>query len=92
MSTTPTLHNELRAHYEEESLRLQQDFSTTSDGLRYFREKTALIDSMAHRLWAQYVAAAGIDPSQIVFAAIGDFGRQTLFPFSEIDICVSGCQ
>jgi [protein-PII] uridylyltransferase len=86
MPTTPTLHNELRAKYEAESSRLQQDFSTDSDGLKYFREKSALVDSVAHRLWAQYVVAAGIDPSQVVFAAIGDFGRQTLFPFSDIDI------
>src|ERR1700722_5351929 len=86
MPTTPTLHNELRAQYEAESSRLQQDFSTDSDGLKYFREKSALVDSIAHRLWAQYVVAAGIDPSQVVFAAIGDFGRQTLFPFSDIDL------
>ena len=27
-----------------------------------------------------------IETSQIVFAAVGDFGRQTLFPYSDVDL------
>jgi [protein-PII] uridylyltransferase len=77
---------ELREHYEAESARLQQEFSATKDGLKYLRGRSALVDSIARRLWAQLVASAGLEPSGIVLAAIGDFGRHTLFPYSEVDL------
>src|SRR5579859_6202551 len=80
------LSSELREYYEAESARLQRDFSATKDGLKYLLERSALVDSIARRLWAQFFVSAGPEPSQIVFAAVGDFGRQTLFPYSEVDI------
>ena len=86
MSTTPSLHSALRSHYEAECTRLQHEFSTRRDGLTYLRQKSALVDSIANQLWSNYVVDAGVSPSQIAFTAVGDFGRQTLFPFSEIDI------
>ena len=61
-------------------------FPATKDGLKYLREKSALVDSIACRLWAQFAVSAGPGTSQIVFAAVGDFGRQTLFPYSEVDL------
>jgi [protein-PII] uridylyltransferase len=76
----------LREHYEAESARLQQEFSATKDGLKYLRGRSALVDSIARRLWVQLVASAGLESSGIVFAAIGDFGRHTLFPYSEVDL------
>ena len=41
---------------------------------------------MARRLWTQFFASEGLETSQIVFAAVGDFGRQTLFPYSDVDV------
>ena len=75
----------MRELYEAESARLQRDFSTTKDGLKYLRERSALVDSIARRFWAQSTAGLGLEPSQIVLAAVDDLGRQTLFPYSEID-------
>jgi [protein-PII] uridylyltransferase len=86
MPTQSPLSSELRDRYEAESARLQNDFSTSNDGLKYLHERSALVDSIARRLWAEFVVSAGLETSQIVFAAIGDFGRQTLFPYSDIDI------
>jgi [protein-PII] uridylyltransferase len=76
----------LREHYEAESARLQNNFSATKDGLKYLQERSALVDSIARRLWTHFVVSAGLEPTQIVFAAVGDFGRQTLFPYSDVDI------
>ena len=73
MPTQSPLSSELRERYEAESARLQHDFSTTKDGLKYLRERSALVDSIARRLWAQFVASPGFETSQIVFAAVGDF-------------------
>jgi [protein-PII] uridylyltransferase len=86
MPTQSPLSSELRERYEAESARLQHDFSATKDGLKYLQERSALVDSMARRLWAQFAVSPGHEPSRIVLAAVGDFGRQTLFPFSEVDI------
>jgi [protein-PII] uridylyltransferase len=86
MPTQSPLSSELREHYEAESARLQHDFSTTKDGLKYLQERSGLVDSMARRLWTQWFVSAGLEPSGIVFAAVGDLGRQTLFPYSDVDI------
>jgi len=86
MPTQSPLSSDLREHYDSESVRLQHDFSTTKNGLKYLQERSALVDSIARRLWAQFAGSAGLESSGIVFAAVGDFGRQTLFPYSEIDI------
>ena len=86
MPTQSPLSSELRERYEIESARMQDDFSTTKDGLKYIRERSALVDSMARRLWTQIAVSAGPEPPQIVYGAVGDFGRQTLFPYSDVDI------
>ncbi|HEX4642829.1 MAG TPA: DUF294 nucleotidyltransferase-like domain-containing protein, partial [Candidatus Acidoferrales bacterium] len=88
MPTQSPLSSELREYYEVESARLQQIFSATKDGLKYLQERTALVDIIARRLWAQLAASSGLAPSQSVFAAVGDFGRQTLFPYSDLDLVV----
>jgi [protein-PII] uridylyltransferase len=86
MPTQSPLSSELRERYETESARLHHDFSSTKDGLKYLQERSALVDSMARRLWAQFTVSPSLEPSRIVLAAVGDFGRQTLFPHSDIEI------
>jgi [protein-PII] uridylyltransferase len=86
MPTESTLVSELKEIFDAESLRLQEEFFSAKDGLKYLENKTALVDSLARRLWAQFVVSTGLEPSQIVFAAVGDFGRQTVFPYSDIDL------
>ncbi len=86
MPTQSPLSTELRERYEAESARLQSDFSSTKDGLKYISGRSALVDSIAHRLWAQFATSAALETSQMVLASVGDFGRQTLFPDSEINI------
>ena len=85
MPTQSPLSSELRDLYAAESTRLQNEFSANKDGLKYVREKSALVDSIAARLWQQVSASAG-EPSQVAFAAVGDLGRQTLFPYSVVDL------
>ena len=85
MTTQPPLHTRLREHYESESARLQLEFFSSKDGLKYLRERSALVDSIARALWQQFAVSAELEPSNIVFAAVGDFGRETLYPFSEVD-------
>jgi [protein-PII] uridylyltransferase len=86
MPTQSPLVSELKERFDAESSRLQDEFYAAKDGLKYLQERSALVDSIARRLWAQFVVSAGLEPAQIAFAAVGDFGRQTLFPYSEVDV------
>lgn len=86
MPTQSTLVSELRERFDAESSRFKEEFEASKDGLKYLRERSALVDAIAIRLWAQFAASAGQETSHIVFAAVGDFGRQTLFPYSEVDL------
>jgi [protein-PII] uridylyltransferase len=86
MATESPLSIELRNYHEAESARLQQEFSASKDGLKYLQGRSALVDSVARRLWSQFTGSAGLEPLGIVFVSIGDLGRQTLFPYSEVDL------
>src|SRR5216683_3895112 len=86
MPTESTLVSELKERFDAESSRLQEEFTASKDGLKYSRQRSALVDSIARRLWAQLFVSAGLESPQIAFAAVGDFGRQTLFPYSDVDI------
>jgi [protein-PII] uridylyltransferase len=86
MPTQSPLSNELRERYEAESARLEQDFLHTKDGLKYLQGKSELVDSIARRFWAECFVSLRHEPSQIVFAAVGDLGRQTFFPYSNVEL------
>jgi [protein-PII] uridylyltransferase len=86
MATQSSLRNELRELYAAESARLHNEFSADKNGLKYVREKSALVDSIARRLWQQIADSARGEASEVVFGAVGDLGRQTLFPYSVMDL------
>src|SRR6266851_2335130 len=86
MPTESTPVSELKERFDTESSRLQQEFTASKDGLKYSRQRSALVDSIGRRLWTQIAVSAGPESPRIVFGAVGDFGRQTLFPYSDVDI------
>jgi len=86
MATHSPLRSELRELYEAESARLRLDFLNTKNGLSDLRQRSALLDSIVLRFWQQFVFAEGLQPSGFIFAAVGDFGRQLLFPYSGVDL------
>ena len=85
MPTQFSLSNELRDHYHAESARLQQEFSSGADGLKYLRDKSALLDSVAGAVWTQLLGAAGLENTSLLLAGVDDLGRQTVFPYSELN-------
>ena len=71
--------------YAEESARIQRRFDESGDGKAAIRDRTALIDSVVTELWEEVTAANGpIDGFCI--AAMGGYGRRSLFPYSDIDL------
>src|SRR3984893_14093905 len=86
MPTLSPLSSELRDLYGSESSKFQQKFSVTKDGLCFLRQRSALVESIALRLWEQTVSPEKNGASRHALIALGDFGRRSLFPSSEIDL------
>jgi [protein-PII] uridylyltransferase len=86
MSTNAALGNELRALYAGESARLHQEFSATGDGRAAVQGRTALVESLALRLWKELISPEAEGPRNFALVALGGFGRRWLFPYSDIDI------
>jgi len=86
MATTPSLGSELRNLYASESARIEQDFNATSDGHAAVLGRTNLVDSIALRLWREFISPDAEAPADIALIALGGFGRRWLFPHSDIDI------
>jgi [protein-PII] uridylyltransferase len=86
MSTKPTLGSELRDLYASESARLQREFLAGGDGRAAIQGRTALVESIALRLWNQLISPDSEGPQNFALLALGGFGRRWLFPYSDIDI------
>ncbi len=86
MSTKPTFATELRDDYAAGSARLQREFASSADGRAAVEGRTALVESIASRLWKELVSPAADGPPGFALLALGGFGRRWLFPYSDIDI------
>src|ERR1700731_1324588 len=86
MPTQSPLSSELRDLYASESSKLQRQFGLSKDGLGFLQQRSALVESIALRLWEQVVSREKGGASRRALVALGDFGRRSLFPYSEIDL------
>jgi [protein-PII] uridylyltransferase len=80
-----SLSSELRELYSTEFARFVEQFNATGDGRRLVGQRAALLDRIIQRLWETLFAK---NPGAVNFAlvAIGGYGRNDLFPFSDIDL------
>ena len=60
-------------------------FEATGSGKAAIRERSALIDSVVGELWNE-VKGTGRSVDGFCIAAMGGYGRRTLFPYSDIDL------
>ncbi len=71
--------------YQKESENIRRRFEQSHNGQAAIRERSNLIDSLIRDLWNQSPAAsAGSD--RLCVAALGGYGRQALFPCSDVDV------
>ncbi len=75
----------LRTRYDAETERIRLDFAAAHDGRLAICRRTALVDSLAQRLWQEYVSPEPPPPG-LALIAIGGYGRGSLFPHSDIDL------
>ncbi|MGH9713013.1 MAG: [protein-PII] uridylyltransferase [Candidatus Acidiferrales bacterium] len=86
MPTKPQLATELRELYAKEFARLQQNFHATTDGRAAVLGRTALVESVALRLWNELISPEADSPRDFALVALGGFGRGVLFPYSDVDL------
>ena len=95
---TSSLIGELRSTLGEHSTRIQREFESSGDGRAAVIQRTRLIEEILQRLWREYIAPvenpAGTSladislerPVNFTLVATGGFGREWLFPYSDIDL------
>jgi len=95
---TSSLIGELRSTLGEHSARIQREFESSGDGRAAVIQRTRLIEEILQRLWREYIAPAenpaGTSladislerPVNFTLVATGGFGREWLFPYSDIDL------
>jgi [protein-PII] uridylyltransferase len=86
MANEPTLVSELRELYALESERIRKTFYATRAGRAAVHERTALVESIAIRLWKELISPGADGPPNFALVALGGFGRRWLFPYSDVDI------
>lgn len=69
--------------YASESDRIRIAFACSHDGEAAICQRSALVDSVIRQLWN---SAQGAESAHLCVAAIGGYGRSTLFPFSDVDL------
>ena len=74
----------LSARYAGESARIRQAFAADGDGLAAAHARSRLIDSVAQELSREYLAPQL--SSGFCVVAVGGYGRQEMFPYSDIDL------
>ena len=62
---------------------LRQRYYSNGNGAALLRDHSRLLDDILRRAWHAMVM-----PDSIVLLAVGGYGRQQLFPFSDIDLLV----
>lgn len=72
--------------YAGGSAKIRQQYETTGDGRTAALERSALMDSIVAQLYRDFMSALPGAPEGFCLVALGGYGRQELFPHSDIDV------
>lgn len=85
-SSTTALTETLRTEYQSTSETLRTSFREMPDGAGLVKRRSNLVDHLIERLWLEHIAPDEYEPPGLTLTAIGGYGRQELFPYSDIDL------
>ena len=71
--------------YQKELDSIRGRFEQSHDGQAAIRDRSNLTDSLIRELWNQSPTASG-GSDRLCVAALGGYGRQALFPYSDVDV------
>jgi [protein-PII] uridylyltransferase len=86
MTTAGSSSSALRDLYTEESARIRQEFASSGNGCAAIAQRTALVEKIALQLWREIISPEEGAPRNFTLVALGGFGRNWLFPHSDIDL------
>ncbi|HXX22508.1 MAG TPA: DUF294 nucleotidyltransferase-like domain-containing protein, partial [Terriglobia bacterium] len=73
-------------YYSAESLKIQQGFERTGDGLALLAARSQGVDVAVTSLYGHYFSPELNEPRNFCLLALGGYGRRELFPYSDIDL------
>ncbi len=76
----------LSESYPGEFGRIRRDFEKTGDGRTATRAQSALVDRLLERLYRDCLSPDLTAPESFSMVALGGYGREELFPYSDIDL------
>ena len=85
MTTAALLSNELRDFYSRESARIEREFVARGDGKAAIVARAGLLDRILLRFWEEWLAPEAAS-ANFALVALGGYGRNSLFPYSDIDL------
>ena len=77
---------DLRAGYQRRMAEMRSRFEATGDGAEACRSRSAAVDELISAFWTQEFGPEAHAGPALCLVALGGFGRQQLFPFSDIDL------
>jgi [protein-PII] uridylyltransferase len=66
--------------------RIREKFEATGDAAGCIRERTSLVDSVVSCLYTAIFSPDPAEPRDFSVLAVGGYGRQELFPYSDVDL------
>jgi [protein-PII] uridylyltransferase len=76
----------IRDFYSEEFARIEREFRATSDGRGATEGRASLLDRVILDLSREFLAPQPADLKKLCLVALGGYGREELFPHSDIDL------
>ncbi len=81
-----TAGNGMRGQYQQRMLEIHSAFDAGATGLATIAARAALLDEMVMALWGAEVGKDKRLGTGIALLAVGGYGRQELFPYSDVDL------
>src|SRR4051812_12678654 len=82
--TTPAINTGLRERYLHQCDAIRRQFEADGAGLACIHARAKLVDDVLQQLWQEHIPLEGADECTLV--ALGGYGREQLFPFSDVDV------